>query len=269
MAVEAADLAKRKQAAIEIAKSAGNGILEHFNTDIAVTQKDDDTPLTIADLAANELIITRLTELFPATPILTEESCTVSLQERKSWATYWLVDPLDGTREFVKHNGEFSVNIALIHNGAPVLGVVHAPVLEITYWATSAGGAWKQTGDSKPRKIMVRNAPQEKVTVALGWASQFSPAITDFLEKLGDHSAIRMGGALKSCLVAEGRADIYPCLGPTGEWDTAAAQCIVEEAGGQVTDTQLQRLRYNTKDSLLNPYFFVQGTGNHHWPDFL
>ena len=258
-----------KDRVVEIAQTAGARILEMFLPEVAVMQKGDNTPLTAADLAANKIIIHQLTLISPELPVITEESCAISVAERNSWSTYWLVDPLDGTREFVKQNGEFSVNIALIHNGTPVLGVVHAPVLEITYWATRGMGAWKQTGEEIPRKIRVRTAPKGRVTVALGWAPRFGEKVQRFLNNLGDHCELRMGGALKSCLVAEGRADIYPCLGPTGEWDTGAAQCIVEEAGGQITNTKMESLRYNTRDTLLNPDFFAFGKSNRRWADYL
>ena len=259
----------RDLAIIKIAKIAGNKILELFSADITVTNKTDDTPLTAADLAANQIITEKLQAIDPQFPVLSEESCGVPFTERASWDTYWLVDPLDGTREFIKQNGEFSVNIALIHHGKPVLGVVHAPALEITYWATKGSGAWKQIGDETPRKIGVRTAPDDRITIALGWANRSGTQLQSFRERLGDHQTVQMGGALKSCLVAEGRADIYACLGPTGEWDTAAAQCIVEEAGGQLTDTSMQALRYNTKQSLLNPHFFVFGHSDRKWSDYL
>jgi len=206
----------------------------------------------------------------PELPVITEESCDISLEERSSWETYWLVDPLDGTREFIKQNGEFSINIALVHRGEPILGVVHAPVLDITYFASTGDGAWKQAGDEAPREIKVRTAPVKGVTVALGWSARFGNRLQRFLDKLGDHHELRMGGALKSCLVAEGRADIYACLGPTGEWDTAAAQCIVEEAGGCMTDTKSQKLSYNKRESMINPEFLVFGSaGSHQWLDYL
>ena len=268
MNIDPQELAARKDMAVAIAKVAGEAILDLFVPEIAVTQKDNNTPLTEADLAANKYIIDQLECIDPDIPVCTEETCEPLTKERKSWRTYWLVDPLDGTREFVNQNGEFSVNIALIHNGRPVLGVVHAPALEITYWATLGDGAWKQAGENEARKISVRKATDDQVTVAIGWAKQLSPELQRFLDNLGEHSQIRMGGALKSCLVAEGRADIYPCFGPTGEWGTAAAQCIVEEAGGKMVDMQLNTLRYNTRDSLINPDFFVHGISVRYWPDY-
>lgn len=263
------NIASHQKLAVEISKVAGARILELFLPEIAVTQKGDETPLTAADLAANKIIINQLKALESNLPVITEESCAVSLDERQSWDTYWLVDPLDGTREFIKQNGEFSVNIALIHQGVPIVGVVHAPVLDITYWAAKGEGAWKQLGDSTPRKITVRTAPEKRVTVAIGWSARFSQKLERFLENLGEHSELRMAGALKSCLVAEGRADVYACLGPTGEWDTGAAQCIVVEAGGRITDTQMKDLRYNTRDTLLNPHFFAFGKSNRRWSEYL
>jgi 3'(2'), 5'-bisphosphate nucleotidase len=257
------------QLAIEVSQLAGAKILEHFLPEIAVMRKGDETPLTAADLAANRIIIEHLRAMDAALPVITEESCDIPLSERSRWPTYWLVDPLDGTREFIKQHGEFSVNIALIHHGTPIIGVVHAPVLDTTYWASRGEGAWKQIGDDPPRQISVRTAPAERITVALGWAAKFSDRLERFLDNLGVHSELRMGGALKSCLVAEGRADIYACLGPTGEWDTAAAQCIVEEAGGKITDTRMNTLRYNTRESLLNPDFFAFGVSNRRWCDYL
>lgn len=269
MTPTAEDLAHYAELAREISKIAGDRILELFLPEISVSKKPDDTPLTAADLAANTIIVNRLQAIDLSLPVMTEESDAVALAERARWRTYWLVDPLDGTREFIKQNGEFSVNIALIHDGQPVLGVVHAPVLDITYWAVAGGGAWKQAGDDAPRQITVRTAPKDRVTVALGWASRFSDKLERFLHNLGEHDELRMGGALKSCLVAEGRADIYACLGPTGEWDTGAAQCIVEEAGGQITDTQMNALRYNSRDSMLNPDFFAFGKSTRCWSDYL
>lgn len=269
MPLDATNIAKHIDQIVEVGKIAGRTILELYAPDIAVTHKIDETPITAADLAANKIIISHLNTLNPNLPVLTEETCSIPFSTRSEWNTYWLVDPLDGTREFIKQNGEFSVNIALIHNGFPIAGVVHAPVLDITYWATRGKGAWKMIGDSTPRKIQVRTAPETCVTVARSWAPVGGEPLQYFLRRLGKHKELRMGGALKSCLVAEGRADIYPRLGPTGEWDTAAAQCIVEEAGGHLTDTNMQPLRYNTKDSLLNPHFFVFGAGDQRWSDYL
>ena len=269
MKIQPQALTDRRDLAVDISRTAGDKILEFFVSEIAVTHKEDETPLTEADLAANKIIIDQLTAIDAKLPVITEESSSIPFEKRSGWSTYWLVDPLDGTREFIKQNGEFSVNIALIHEGVPVLGVVYAPVLDITYWASTGAGAWKQVGNDEPRKIEVRTAPKNDVTVAMSWASRFSQKLERYLENLGEHKEMRMGGALKSCLVAEGRADIYPCFGPTGEWDTAAAQCIVTEAGGQITDTQMKPLRYNTRESLINPDFLAFGDSDRHWSEYI
>ena len=270
MSVDTSAIASRIDLVVDIAKVAGKKILEHYESGVTVTSKADDTPLTEADLAANKIIIEQLQSLSPELPILTEESCGIPFAERNEWNTYWLVDPLDGTYEFIKHSGEFSVNIALIQNGVSVLGVVHAPVRDLTYWACRDSGAWKQSGDGEPESISVRTAPKKGVTVARSSGPlKKGGLLKRFLDKLGEYKVVSMGSALKSCLVAEGRADVYARLGPTGEWDTGAAQCIVEEAGGHITDTNMRELRYNTKDSLLNPHFFVFGAGDHNWSDYL
>lgn len=264
------DLTALVPSVTRISRDAGVKILELYDSaDLDVISKQDNTPLTAADLAANQVIIDKLSDIEPLFPILTEESCGVSYGERHEWDTYWLVDPLDGTREFIKHSGEFSVNIALIKNGAPILGVVHAPVLNVTYWACQGYGAWKQCGDKPPVNIKVRTASEGCVTVARSSAPLTGGPLHRFLKKLGQYKVVSMGSALKSCLVAEGSADLYAKLGPTCEWDTGAAQCIVEEAGGHVTDTKMNDLRYNTKDSLLNPHFFVFGSSNRNWSDYL
>lgn len=260
---------QRLESTIQIARAAGEKILEFYESDLTVTAKEDNTPLTEADLAANSVIIEQLRGLSPDIPILTEESCGIPFEERNDWQLYWLVDPLDGTREFIKRSGEFSVNIALIYRGSPVLGVVHAPVLNVTYWASCGHGAWKQEADDAPQPIRVRKAPDKRVTIARSNAPLNGGLLNRFLDKLGEYQVVSMGSALKSCLVAEGQADLYAKLGPTCEWDTGAAQCIVEQAGGHVTDTNMRDLRYNTQDSLLNPHFFVFGAGNHNWSEYL
>jgi len=221
-------------------------------------------------MAADQHIQKQLEALTPEIPVLSEESAKVPYAERTQWDTYWLVDPLDGTREFIKGNGEFSVNIALIHNKAPILGVVYAPVMDNLYFAFRDGGAWKQSSADDPAKrIRVRKAPSAGPTIARSRARTTGPKLRAFLSNLGKHSEVTMGSALKSCLVAEGAADLYPRLGPTSEWDTGAAQCIVTEAGGQFTDTAMRTLRYNTKDSLINPPFFVCGDSGEDWSEYL
>jgi 3'(2'), 5'-bisphosphate nucleotidase len=255
-------------ALLQLAAKAGRAILDIYQSDFAVEHKDDRSPLTEADLASHRTIVSGLTLLTPDVPVLSEESAALPYDTRRHWQRYWLVDPLDGTREFVKRNGEFTVNIALIENGRPVLGVVHVPVSGVSYFGQAGGGAFRQEADGKRHPIHVAERCQRPVRVA-GSRSHAGDSLKAFLERLGEHEMVSMGSSLKLCLVAEGSADVYPRLGPTSEWDTAAAQAVVEGAGGQVTDTDLKPLRYNQKDSLLNPHFLVFGDSDVDWGQFL
>jgi len=259
---------KLTQDALTIARQAGERIVEVYGGDFDVSYKSDQTPVTTADMAAHEIILQQLQEIDPKLPVLSEESDTISFEERNGWDTYWLVDPLDGTREFLRRNGEFSVCIALISNNRPIAGVIVAPILNVAYFATRNCGAFKQVGQSTPELIHVRSAPKP-VTVARSRSPVTGPNMQQFLNGIGEHDEIPMGSALKSCLVAEGVADIYARLGPTGEWDTAAAQCIVEEAGGHLTDTRCRGLTYNMRESLINPNFLVFGDDEIDWAQHL
>ena len=253
---------------IQLSIEAGQRIMEVYNTDFDVVQKSDDSPVTAADMAAHHTIVDGLNELTPNIPVLSEESAKIPFEERSQWQRYWLVDPLDGTREFVKRNGEFTVNIALIDNHESVLGVVYAPVTGELYYAERGAGAYKKLPDKEPTRINSRKKNSQSTIIA-GSRSHRGDSLIRFLENVGDYEVIPMGSSLKSCLVAEGRADIYPRLGPTSEWDTAAAQCVVEEAGGCLTTTDMQPMRYNTKDSLLNPHFLVIGDPDFDWTRYL
>ena len=253
---------------LDIARTAGQAILEVYQQDFSVEHKEDSSPLTAADLASHRAIVQGLVELDPETPILSEEGAESPFATRSQWMRYWLIDPLDGTREFVKRNGEFTVNIALIENGIPTVGVVHIPVSGISYVGQSGRGAWKVDADNQPSPIRV-SAPVHRPVRVAGSRSHAGDSLKRFLERLGEHQIVSMGSSLKLCLVAEGAADVYPRLGPTSEWDTAAAQAVVEAAGGMVTDTQLEPLRYNTKDSLLNPHFLVFGDASENWGKYL
>ena len=219
-------------------------------------------------MAAHAIIDDGLEDLAAEYPLLSEESASIPFEDRARWEHYWLVDPLDGTREYIKRNGEFTVNIALIENHCSILGVVYAPAYSRCYYAASGLGAFKQEGEQAPIPIRVAKHRHEKMIVA-GSRSHRGKSLNRFLQNLVDYKLLAVGSALKSCLVAEGKADIYPRLGPTSEWDTAAAQCIVEEAGGFVTDTAMQRLTYNSKESLLNPEFFVFGDESVNWSRYL
>lgn len=252
---------------VDIAREAADKILEIYHSDYAINRKNDSTPVTTADLAAHRCIVSRLKELTPAMPVLSEESVKIPFFERSSWQTYWLVDPLDGTREFIKRNGEFTVNIAMIHDHNPILGVILVPISGVCYYASQSHGAFKlQNNQLKP--LSVNKNCSKKIKVASS-RSHAKHSLDGFLADIGEHELVYMGSSLKSCLVAEGAVDVYPRLGPTSEWDTAAAQCIVEEAGGFITDTQMRKLRYNTKESLLNPDFLVFADKSIQWNKFL
>ena len=253
---------------VAIAREAGRAILDVYERDFAVAEKGDRSPLTEADLASHHVIRQRLERLTPDIPVLSEESAEVPFAERARWQRYWLVDPLDGTKEFVKRNGEFTVNVALIQGQAPVMGVVHVPVTGVTYFGEHHHGAFRQEGDSPPRPIHVTATLGDTPRV-VGSRSHAGEGLQRFLANLGDYELVSMGSSLKLCLVAEGKADVYPRLGPTSEWDTAAAQAVVEAAGGRVTDTQMTILRYNTKESVLNPEFFAFGDISEDWSRFL
>ena len=243
---------------VDIAKQAGDAIMVVYNSDdFNVELKNDDSPLTKADIAANDIIVAALKKLTPELPILSEESAKAPYETRKHWTKFWLVDPLDGTKEFIKRNGEFTVNIALIENSAPILGVVYAPVLKHTYSGAKGLGAFKQEENNPPQKIKAADHQGQKLKVVAS-RSHAGPDLQAFLDKLADYDVISMGSSLKLCLVAEGKAHLYPRLGPTMEWDTAAAHALVNAAGGQVLNLEKEPLQYN-KENLLNPNFIVTG----------
>jgi 3'(2'), 5'-bisphosphate nucleotidase len=255
----------------DIAVAAGQAILAVYERDFATSTKADGSPLTEADRAAHELIVARLTELAPDIPVLSEESAAVGYEERARWRRFWLVDPLDGTKEFIKRNGEFTVNIALIQGDEPLLGVVHVPVSGMTYFACRGVGAFLQAPGEPARPILAGSYTGGRARVVAS-RSHAGDSLRAYLDRLaaaeGEFDTVVMGSSLKLCLVAEGKADVYPRLGPTSEWDTAAAQCVVEVAGGRVTDVHGARLRYN-KTSLLNPWFIVSGAGDYDWTAFV
>lgn len=253
---------------IEIAKRAGENILHIYNREFEVIEKEDCTPLTEADMVAHNCILTGLKSLTPDIPILSEEAAEIPFAERQTWHRYWLVDPLDGTREFIKRNGEFTVNIALIDNHDAILGVIYAPVPGVSYFAARGFDAFKQIDGEDSVKISSNKWQGGKLIVA-GSRSHRGKSLDSMLEKIGDYEIISMGSSLKSCLVAEGAVHIYPRFGPTSEWDTAAAQCIVEEAGGRLTEMSFKPLKYNTKDSLLNPSFLVAGDQDIDWQQYI
>lgn len=253
---------------LRISAEAGEKILEIYNTDFTVKNKDDNSPLTAADMAAHRHICSCLKQLTPDTPVLSEESSSITYEQRRSWDQYWLVDPLDGTREFVKRNGEFTVNIALIEGDQSILGVIYIPVTAVGYSASLGSGASKHDDHGNTSSIRVAKTSEETITIA-GSRSHGNQRLKEFIASLNDPEVLSIGSSMKFCLVAEGKADIYPRFGPTSEWDTAAAQCIVEEAGGMVVDTGFERLRYNTKESLLNPPFLVIADKDFDWQQYI
>ncbi len=249
---------------VDISRRAGLAILEWYEGDMGITQKADDSPLTKADLASHQLIQAELTRLWPEIPVLSEESAVIPWETRQSWKQYWLVDPLDGTKEFINRNGEFTVNIALISDHEPVMGVVHVPVTDVSYFGARETGAFRQQGAAVATAIQVRQ-PAAVPAGIVGSRSHANPELADQLNALGPHELISMGSSLKFCRVAEGLADFYPRLGPTCEWDTAAAQAVVEAAGGQVVKIDGSALQYNRKEIYLNPFFFVIGDPEKDW----
>ena len=253
----------------ELAREAGKRILEIYESDFDVVAKADESPLTAADLASNREIVEGLKTLTPDIPILTEESSEIGFDERGQWSEYWLVDPLDGTKEFVKRNGEFTVNIALIRDHVPVLGVVHVPVFDTDYYGAEGSGAHRQVGDAPAERLSPSRLGGGPVRV-VGSRSHRGSSLDAYLEKLGAHEMVPMGSSLKICLVAAGDADVYPRLGPTCEWDTAAAQAVVEAAGGRVVNAEDgEPLRYNTKEAYLNPFFIVYADDSRDWASYV
>lgn len=248
----------------EIARSAGAAIMDIYSGTFEVELKDDRSPLTAADKAAHEMIVAGLADLNPAYPVLSEESAPDEVAERRDWKQFWLVDPLDGTKEFIRRNDEFTVNIALIDTHAPILGVVYAPAQDTLYSGIVGSGAWQQTGSDQRTSISVTVPAHEPVRV-VGSRSHPSPALADYLEQIGPHEITAMGSSLKICLVAAGAADVYPRHGPTSEWDTAAAHAVLEAAGGSMMDMSGAALRYNAGEGLLNPHFIACGDRSRDW----
>ena len=252
-----------------VAREAGAAILQVYgDEDFGVQTKSDDSPLTRADLAAHNIIVEGLQKRAPGIPVLSEESDSISFAERSSWDQYFLVDPLDGTKEFINRNGEFTVNIALIEEGVPMRGVVFVPVKDVMYTGDQHEGIATVTRAGATGSIRVRKLDRASLTVVAS-RRHGGEALEACLNVLREHfvsiETTNMGSSLKLCLIAEGEADLYPRLAPTSEWDTAAAQAVVEAAGGKVVDVELKELRYNTKDNILNPFFYVIGDTEFDW----
>ncbi|PMK05081.1 3'(2'),5'-bisphosphate nucleotidase CysQ [Vibrio sp. 10N.261.55.A7] len=269
------DLSHHLPSVIEVARSAGQLILDIYETkQYEAFVKSDETPVTSADIAAHKLIMQKLTELTPDIPVLSEEDADISLTKRAEWERYWLVDPLDGTQEFIARSGDFATIIALIENNRPVMGVCYAPVSGVTYYAYHGKGAWKIPEMSDAEHVPINTHKHEQgqkqsIGIAISRRQDIN-RITGRMSSAWNYDLVPLGSAaLKACLVAEGAVDCYLRLGPTGEWDTAATQCIVEEAGGRILSTHLEPLSYNERETLENPNFIVLGDEALPWDEIL
>ena len=257
-----------REGAIALARDAAAAILGIYDSAFAVEHKADASPLTAADLAAHRILVDGLERLTPDIPVLSEEAAEdATWNVRRGWNRLWLVDPLDGTREFVKRNGEFSVNLALIDDGVPVFGVVQAPVTGALWHATRGVGAFRRDGDAEV-PMRVRRPALAPLRVAAS-RSHRDARTEAFIAKMGEVEPIGLGSSLKFCRLAEGGMDVYPRFGPTSEWDTAAGQCVLEGAGGIVVDPKGRPLHYNQRDTLLNGDFLALGDAQLPWREWL
>ena len=242
--------------AVEIAKEAGKAIIKIYNSDFDYQLKEDLSPITAADNLAHEIITEKLKTLTPKIPILSEENCDIPFEIRSQWTQYWLVDPLDGTKEFINRNGEFTVNIALIDNNTPTLGIINVPVTNEAYWGSKVNGSFCSDENGDVKQIQVSEKYHNRIRIVAS-RSHPSEMLTSFLDRIVDYDILEVGSSIKFCLIASGQADCYPRFGPTSEWDTAAGEAIVRFAGGDVFTTNGLPTTYNLKDSYLNPNFIV------------
>ncbi len=265
--------AQHTQALIDLARRAGEAILKIYRTDFDVETKDDDSPLTQADLAAHRIIVDGLKALTPDLPLVSEESSPADFATRRRWRRYWLVDPLDGTKEFINKNGEFTVNIALIEDHQPVFGVVGVPAQDLVYTGDVAARTALRHGADGSEALHGRAMSDEAPRVVVASRSHGGERLERYLgvlaERFSEVSRTPVGSSLKLCILAEGRADFYPRLGPTSEWDIAAAHAVLAAAGGAVWTADGGPLRYNTKESFLNPEFFAAADGGYPWQERL
>ena len=256
-----------REAVIAIARKAAGEILAVYHSEFAVQHKDDRSPLTAADLASHRCIVAGLQALTPHIPVLSEESKDIDIAARREWTTFWLVDPLDGTREFIKRNGEFTVNIALIEQNEPIFGVVHAPVTGETWHARQGRNAYRRVGQVDTQ-IRTRSPATGALKVAAS-RSHRDARTQAFLDAMGSIEEMSLGSSLKFCRIAEGALDVYPRFGPTSEWDTAAAQCVLEAAGGALLAPDGRAFRYNRRETLLNGDFVALGDMTLPWRTWL
>jgi 3'(2'), 5'-bisphosphate nucleotidase len=262
--------------AIESAKNAGTEVMKYYqHGNFTAEMKEDDSPVTSADIAANDILMAHLQKMTPDIPIMSEEVGTFPLAERKQWSKYWLLDPIDGTGEFILASGDFAVNIALIEEGHPTIGVIYAPDKQAIYYAQKGVGAFKDDGQSIT-KLQV--AEYEHNKQGSNRAIKVAVSLRQHLELMGQYlnkvdynfEYVPLGScSLKNCIIAEGLADCYLRMGPTGEWDTGASQCILEEAGGRIVDSEFAALTYNQRESVMNPDFLSLGNHNIVWKDVI
>lgn len=249
------------QDVIQVADEASKKVLQIYQSDFSVSYKEDQSPITAADVASHDIIVKGLHSINQDIPILSEEGAQAAWEQRKHWRRFWLVDPIDGTKEFTQRTGEFTVNIALIEEGEPVMGVVTAPALNEAFWGVKSEGASKRDRNGQVCRIHVAE-PQTSVRVVAS-KNHLNDETRAFIEALGPHSTIQAGSSLKFCRIAEGQADIYPRMAPTSEWDTAAAHAVLVAAGGEVTRVDGSPLLYGKKN-VLNPHFIATGNRNSH-----
>lgn len=249
---------------IDLVRQAGDAILPHWRSELTVQAKADESPVTVADMAAHQVLVDGLRALDSAIPVLSEEDCDLPFAERASWTRWWLVDPLDGTKEFIAGSEEFTVNVALIEEGKVRFGVVGIPASGRCYYGGEEFGAWRSEANGAAEPLRVRQCPADVFTVVAS-RRHSSPAQEQLLirlsERFGELALANVGSSLKFCLLAEGAADCYPRLAPTSQWDTAAAQGVLEGAGGEVLDVSGAALRYEARESYLNPFFLALPRG--------
>ncbi len=256
--------------ALESAKKAGKEVMKYYRQgNFSAEMKDDDSPVTCADIAANDVLMDQLKTLTPDIPIISEEVGALAFEKRKKWTKYWLLDPIDGTGEFIIGSGDFAVNIALVENGWPSIGVIHAPDHCLTYYAHSKSKAFKETNKTSHAIQVAEYQEKRRINVAIS-RRQKRDLMGKYLNSDYDFNYVALGScSLKNCLIAEGGADCYLRVGVTGEWDTGASQCILEQAGGSIIDSEFNPLSYNQRESLLNPDFLSLGNQNIQWKNVI
>lgn len=256
--------------ALTVAKKAGKEVMRHYHSgDFTSTIKEDESPVTSADIAANDVIMAELKALTPNIPVISEEVGAQNLKIRGEWNQYWLLDPIDGTGEFILKSGDFAVNIALVENGWPSIGVIHAPAHEITYYAHKDGGSFKEDEHGIKQITVADYDGKRNVKVAVSRRQKLQ-LMGQYLSPEFDYEYVALGScSLKNCLIAEGVADCYLRIGPTGEWDTGASHCILEQAGGSIIDSEFNAMSYNTRETLMNPDFMSLGTDDLPWHDIV